>query len=143
MKRTILEWTAICLAAFSCVGAVYWGVSFATDAADFRLAFRRASPSVHMETHAGNVRFCDQFDSAEAMEDIDRGLPFTPKPTRNIRWRIPGLEFHHIRFAERTPVWSLEISLLILVLLSALLSLVCFRAYRRVARHATNQAAAS
>ena len=145
MKRAFYEWSVILFAAISMLGIAYWGVSLVSDVGDFELAIGRGSSNFHFQMIAydGRLLFCDHFANLEVIEAIDSGRGFEPKPTSNISWRVPGLEFHHVGFADGWLVWSADISLMIPVLVCALLSLVCFRGFRRVTHHAMNQGGAS
>lgn len=131
MKRILYEWGVILFAAISILGVAYWGVSLGSDVADFELSIGRGSAKFQMAAYDGRFLFCDHLANLEVIEAIDSGGGFEPKPTNNINWRVPGLEFHHISLAGSTPVWSLSTSVVILVILSVLMCVLCFRGLRR------------
>jgi hypothetical protein len=97
-----------------------WIVALSAKPNEAQLAFGNSLSSIQVAIGHGNLILCDHFANREMMDYFDAGKMPMPKPTKNLRLRIPGVSFRQMSGPAFSPVWSVDVSFLFLALISAL-----------------------
>ena len=116
--------------AMACFG--YWAVSKITAAADSQMSFGWRVLDASITN--GTVTLADQLNNGEVIDAIEKSLTFVPplEVTGQYRLSLPGLELHFITFANDTPTWRIEFSLLIPASIMSLGAAYSIFRYRKV-----------
>ena len=130
MKRAFFEWCGLISLVLSVVCLFYWGVSVVSEVADFDLSFGERRTVMQMLVTNGKITLCDHIGNLELIELVKNSRPFEPAPSEVYGWSIPGFHFSFITFNGSSPVWSLNLSLLIPFAIMLVLGGFCFHRYR-------------
>ena len=133
MKRACCEWGVIFSAALAGTASVYLVVSLVTNQADFELSLRDRPPT-QVAAHAGTLTFCDRFANREIIEYFEKGGTGFEPPGTFHAWSLPGIRWRAVAFADGDLNWSLDVSVLIVVVLSVGMTYAWWRGFRRVVR---------
>jgi hypothetical protein len=131
MKRAFFEWSWLVSAFLSVACVAYWGVSVSADLADVDLSFGR---HVQMLTTSGRIAFCGAAEDFDAVDLARKSSSIKPKPTKVYAWDLPGVHFTLITFKLNSPLWSLNVSLLVPIAIFFVIGVSCFRRYRRLVK---------
>ena len=112
----------------------YWAVSKITAAADSQMSF--GERVVDASVSEGAVTLADQLNNWELIDAIEKSLKFVPPlaVTGKYRLSLPGFELHFITFANDSPTWRIEFSLLIPAAIMSLAAAYAILRYRKVRR---------
>jgi hypothetical protein len=134
MKRAFYEWSALGSLFLSVACIACWGVSIGSEETNLELAFGKRSV-VQMFANDGSVTLCDHIENLEVIEKVIQSPnSFNPAPTVVYGWRLPGIEFNLIKFADGWNNWSLRLSLLIPFAVLLVFGVFCVRQYRLIRR---------
>lgn len=145
MKRILLEWGLIGAVGMTLALATLWAVSRFVDRSThhFRIPTSNSvGDALHVLVGDGDLALCDQFDvdAAGNVRPLVIGSQQVVAPdiaggARRGQFTIPGFDLRYYRIArDGYVIWSLRVSLLILVVLSLLLAAWFRRRLRRLRR---------
>ena len=123
MRRAIYEWSGIACVFLGLGCLVFWILSYANAVPLLELGF----PGVQFQANHTRALICDHPTNLEVIELVRRKAPFEPPPTRILDWGFSWLHFDYLGFENGSPIWALQVSLWIPIVLFPLFSFACFR----------------
>jgi hypothetical protein len=136
MKRAFYEWGAITTSALTLFCFGYWVVSLSMPRATLEVFFPFGPwRSVQVLAADGTVTINDRYGSKEEIEEVTKYSVVNPPLTSKTRWALPGFLYQHINWGGQLS-WSLQFSLLIPAILSAIAAALFIHGYLRVRREA-------
>ncbi len=136
MKRAFFEWGALAASGLVLFCFGYWIVLLYAPQARAELFLPLGHwKSTQILVSDGLVTINDHYGSKEGIEELAKYRAVSPPITSKTQWALPGFLYQSIDWSGRLS-WSLQFSLLLPALFSALAAGVFICGYLRVRREA-------